>query len=53
MWDHWYVESKIYQRQMYVQNRVTGTENRLAAAKVGASERKIGNLWLADANNDI
>ena len=48
-----YVESKIYHRQMYVQNRVRGPENRLAVAKVGASERKIGNLWLADANNDI
>ena len=50
---HLNVESKIYHRQMYVQNRVRGPENRLAVAKVGASERKIGNLWLADANNDI
>ena len=52
MWCHLHVESKIWHKRTYLQNRLTDIENRLVDAKGEAvGEGWIGSLGLADANS--
>ena len=54
IWYHLYIESKIWHKWTYVQNRkkLTDMHNRLMTAKEGLSGGgRMGSLGLADADN--